>query len=234
MDRQHIRIGVTGPEKFLRVGWWATRWQLALAGAQGCYLTPATGELPDRLEERFDGFIIGGGDDINPAIYLSESTTVIEHDWGRDAFELAVLDAALERRLPVFGICRGCQLLNVHAGGTLHENLLGLRRHTSQRRTILPGKAVSVNAPSMLRRYLGDGEISVNSLHDQAVKDLGAGMIATAFDLDGIVQAIESTDGTLRLGVQWHPEYLPQRPEQRRLFARFVQHCAASAASRIE
>ncbi len=234
MDRQYVRLGVTGPEKLFRVGWWATRLQLALAGARGRYLTPATGDLPDPLDAMFDGFIIGGGDDINPAIYLSESTAAVEQDWGRDAFELAVLDAAYERGIPVLGICRGCQLLNVHAGGTLHESLLGLRRLTSHRRTILPGKAVSVDASSMLQRYMGQAEISVNSLHDQAVKDLGEGMIATAFDQDGIVQAIESTDGALRLGVQWHPEYLPQRLEQRRLFARFVQHCAAFAASRTE
>ncbi|MDX1556624.1 MAG: gamma-glutamyl-gamma-aminobutyrate hydrolase family protein [Xanthomonadales bacterium] len=216
-----VLIGVTGPGRRLRWAWWATRWHLHRCRAEACYLTP-TGGLP---QGDFDGFVIGGGNDIDPAIYGGDVSSSRSVDPQRDDFELSVLELADQRGLPVFGICRGSQLLNVHAGGSLHGDLKSLRRHTSNRGTLLPRKAVDVDADSKLAAMLGAETARVNSLHHQSVKDLGKGLVISARDKDHIVQGIEAVDGPLRFGVQWHPEYMPQRREQRRLFASFVDYC---------
>jgi len=216
-----ILIGVTGPSYGIKWAWTAIRWRMWRLGVNARYLTPLSG-YP---EDRFDGFIVTGGNDIDPAIYggdMSESPTV---DTQRDAYELEVLDEADRRQLPVLGICRGMQLMNVHAGGSLISDLKPLRRLTSNRATLLPRKAVSVRSDSLLHEWLGTSEPRVNSLHHQAVDRLGDGFAVSSRDRDDIVQSIEKHSGPLRLGVQWHPEYLPQRSEQRQLFARFIDRC---------
>jgi putative glutamine amidotransferase len=214
-------IGVTGAATRLPWAWWATRWSLRRLGVDARRLTPAS----DHRLEDFDGFIIGGGNDIDPAIYggdVSESPSV---DPDRDRFELRVLDFADAASRPVMGICRGAQLINVHAGGTLIADLKPLRRHTSNRGTLLPRKQVRVDGGSVLAGFIGKAETRVNSLHHQAVETCGVGLVETAWDRDDIVQAIESRSGPLRIGVQWHPEYMPQRRTQRRLFAGFARAC---------
>jgi len=220
-----VRIGVTGAATRLPWAWWATRWQLRRHDASAVRLTPGC----DFVLGDFDGFIIGGGNDIDPAIYggdVSESRSV---DPERDAFELGVLEHAAERQVPVFGICRGAQLINVHAGGTLLSDLAPHRRLTSNRGTLLPRKTIRIHDDSTLARFLGDSGSRVNSLHHQAVDSAGDGLVITAWDRDDIVQGFESTRGPLRIGVQWHPEYLPQRADQRRLFGAFVRACSPHA-----
>lgn len=216
-----ILIGVTGPNRRFPWAWWASRWHLRRCGATPLYLTVADGDPTGD----FDGYLIGGGNDIDPGIYGGDVSASRNVDPLRDAFELKVLDLARERGVPVFGICRGSQLLNVHAGGTLHGDLKPLRRHTSNRGTLLPRKVVRVDEGSKLAEMLGTTSTKVNSLHHQSVRDIGVGLTISATDRDDIVQGIESIDGPLRMGVQWHPEYMPQQAVQRRLFARFVDYC---------
>ena len=214
-------IGVTGPSRGIPWAWWATRWQLHRAGAVARRLHAATGHPGDDIA----GFVIGGGHDIDPAVYggdVSESRSI---DPSRDAYELAMLELAEERGVPVMGICRGAQLINVHRGGTLVSDLAKVRVHTSNRGTLLPRKRVSVSPESTLARLLGSDTTRVNSLHHQAVDQTGEGLTVSAVDRDDIVQGIESTSGPWRVGVQWHPEYMPQRPDQRRLFEGFIAAC---------
>ncbi|MDX1499672.1 MAG: gamma-glutamyl-gamma-aminobutyrate hydrolase family protein, partial [Woeseiaceae bacterium] len=220
-------IGVTGPATRLPWAWWATRWQLARAGARAVRLTPDRGHP----EHEFDGIVLGGGNDIDPAIYGGDPSHSPNVDPVRDAFELTVLAHADKLGVPVLGICRGAQLLNVHYGGRLHGDVSRIRRLTSNRATLLPRKAVQVDEGSVLGGFLGATATRVNSLHHQAVSDTGRNLVVSARDRDDIVQAIESTAGPLRLGVQWHPEYLPQRQDQRRLFAAFVRACRSTPAA---
>ncbi len=221
-----ILIGVTGPAHGIRWAWWATRWHLRRCGATPRYLHAASG-YPDA---DFAGFVIGGGNDVDPAIYGGDVSASRSVDPLRDQFELSVLDLAAERELPVLGICRGAQLMNVYAGGTLHSDLQGMRRETSNKGTLLPRKRVDVSPGSQLAAMLGAETSCVNSLHHQAVKSLGNGLAVSARDRDDIVQGIESTAAPLRLGVQWHPEYLPQRRDQRRLFREFTHYCRRRAS----
>lgn len=216
-----VAIGVTGPAQGIPWAWWATRWQLSRHGALAHRLTPASGKLGEHLA----GVIIGGGNDIDPGIYGGDVSTSPSVDPERDSYELEVLAEADRRALPVLGICRGAQLINVRAGGTLFGDLAPYRKLTSNKGTLLARKQVSIAPESTLAEWVEATCTYVNSLHHQAVKDVGQELQITARDRDGIVQAIESRSGPLRVGVQWHPEYLPQRHDQRRLFGRFVKAC---------
>lgn len=220
MDKRLI-IGVTGPSRGIPWAWWATRWQLHRAGVVARRLNAASGFPADDIA----GFVIGGGNDIDPAIYggdVSESRSI---DPSRDAYELEVLEFAEKRGVPVMGICRGAQLINVHRGGTLVSDLSAVRVHTSNKGTLLPRKVVSITQGSKLAGLMGGETSRVNSLHHQAVERTGDGLVVSALDRDEIVQGIESVSGPLRIGVQWHPEYMPQRRDQRRLFEGFVAAC---------
>lgn len=223
---QRVTIGVTGPAHGIPWAWWATRFQLHRAGANARRLDASKGYPDDDLA----GFIIGGGNDIDPAVYggdISDGQTV---DPLRDEYELQVLKLAAERGVPVMGICRGAQLINVQAGGTLVSDLRPHRVHTSNRGTLLPRKLVQISQGSTLAEFIGNETTRVNSLHHQAVDRVGENLVITARDRDEIVQGIESASKPLRIGVQWHPEYMPQRRDQRRLFHYFVAACSERAA----
>jgi putative glutamine amidotransferase len=211
-------IGVTGPTGRFVPAWWFTRYALRRAGARPVRLTAETG-LP---AIQLDGVIIGGGADIAPGLYDELlGGNLSGEDPERDAFEMSVLREALRDELPVLGICRGAQLLNVVLGGSLHRDLRQRRRRTSHRRNPWPCKPVAIRRRSLLERITGKQRCRVNSLHNQAVRRLGQHLQITARDRDGIVQAIEYAQGFV-LGVQWHPEYLPYRRDQRALFAALV------------
>lgn len=220
MDRKII-IGVTGPSHGIPLAWWATRWQLRRCAAEPVRLNAQTG-YPG---EHFAGFVIGGGNDIDPAIYGGDVSASPNVDALRDEFELAVLGLADRTNVPVLGICRGAQLLNVFRGGKLHGDIRHLRVLTSNRGTLLPRKQVEIRPGSKLASLLGAESSRVNSLHHQSVSETGKDLEVSARDRDNLVQAIESCRGPLRIGVQWHPEYMPQRADQRRLFRRFVEAC---------
>ncbi|MAR91389.1 MAG: hypothetical protein CML06_11010 [Pseudomonadales bacterium] len=220
-DIEHIPvpsplIAVTGPHKRLRFGWWATRWMLRLAGLRATYVTAHTGMPPEPVH----GIVIGGGDDIEPAHYGGETHPRRRYDIERDRFEIAMISQALKCNLPMIGICRGAQLINVVAGGTLHQDIRPLRRVTSNRRSIWPVKWVDLEQQSRLAQTMERTALRVNSLHEQAIERVGGGLTVVGRDRDGFVQAVEGNYGFL-VGVQWHPEYLPYRSEQRRLFRMF-------------
>ncbi len=175
-----------------------------------------------------DGVVITGGHDVNPVLYAAEPEVEPRYDEQRDHFERAVIEYALEHDLPLLGICRGAQLLNIVRGGSLFQDLRLHRKQTSHRRTILPLKTLLLEPGSTLGQQMACSRCRINSLHNQGIDRLGNGLKVAARDLDGIVQAIEDPRARHLLGVQWHPEFLPYLPRQLALFAGLV------AASRVQ
>ncbi|ADC70707.1 MULTISPECIES: gamma-glutamyl-gamma-aminobutyrate hydrolase family protein [Thioalkalivibrio] len=142
-------------------------------------------------------------------------------DVERDRLEKALIHRALDEHRPVLGICRGMQLINVVRGGTLQQDLAEFYVETPQARSLLPVKPVMLDGRSHLAEILGAGAIHVNALHNQAVDQLGQGMRIVGREETGVVQAIEAEHGWC-IGVQWHPEYLPQKTRHQRLFRALV------------
>ena len=174
-----------------------------------------------RMLASVDVLLLCGGEDVDPSRYKTKpSPRLGEVNLRRDAWEILLLDEAVKRRLPVIGICRGCQLINVYFGGTLWQDLPSERPGEVQHRgTHLHG--IRIVADSRLARRLGFDRSEVNTLHHQAVRDLAPGFRAVAFAADGVVEAIES-DTLPVVGVQFHPEklfVLKNRDEFRALFA---------------
>lgn len=177
-----------------------------------------------------DGIIIGGGDDISPALYGGQTGVSIRLDPARDAFERGLACDALDKGLPVLGICRGAQMLNVALGGALDQNAWASYPNVEPIHTILPRRVVLPVSDSNLARIAGPGTMKVNALHTQAINRLGDGLQIAAHDQGGMVQAIERVEqDPFALGVQWHPEHLFYARRQRALFAALV---AAARARR--
>jgi putative glutamine amidotransferase len=175
---------------------------ITAAGGVVVYLPSRTD--PDAAMDRMDGLVLTGGTDVSPDRYggsICATTPTLDPD--RDAVELALLDAALARGLPVLAICRGAQLVNVSRGGTLHAHLAD--HPTGGRHEVL------IEPGSTLDGLYG-AATCVNSLHHQSVDRLGRDLVVTARALDGVVEGVE-LPGTRLLGVQWHPEQLHAAPQ---------------------
>jgi len=172
---------------------------------------------------QLDALIVSGGDDIHPTLYGEEEMPTATYDPARDELEREYIRHALQNGLPLLGICRGYQLINVVLGGTLYTDIRPLRKATSNRATVLPRKTVKLCEESIMAQILGRSELRVNSLHQQAVHRVAEKLEVAAADLDDFVQALEHSAGQSVLGVQWHPEYLFYLPSQLRLFRWLVQ-----------
>ena len=172
------------------------------------------------------GLLLTGGSDVNPARYGEPAAAETQPpDDVRDDAESALIDEALARDLPLFGICRGMQMLNVHLGGSLIQHLPTAVRHV--RRTPDKGLAVHqvvIESGTLLARIADRPTWEVNSQHHQAVARLGSGLRVCARDaVDGVIEAIELQGRRYVLAVQWHPEnQAVTDPEQRRLFHSFA------------
>jgi len=213
-------IGVTGPTGRGHTAWLFTRFALRRAGARAMRISPASRQTPPT---ELAGLIIGGGDDIDPHRYGEAPKLKVRLDRERDALEWQMLEYAQLHDLPVLGICRGAQMLNIFHGGNLHQDLTGVFENFVLRSTVLPRKHIRLLPGSRLQHIMGAHETQVNSLHSQAVNRLAKGFMVAARDNDGIIQAIENTGQRFELGVQWHPEYLPQRRAHRRIFQTLVE-----------
>lgn len=202
-------------------------------GAEIVPLTPSdpASETAARLQ-RIDGLLIPGGDDVDPMLYGERPHPKLEKvNRVFDEFELTALETAEKRGIPVLGICRGHQIMNVFRGGTLWQDIPAQAASESgvPHRLRIDGHSaicthtIRIEPESLLAELLSSPTVEVNSYHHQAVKKLGNGLRITASSVDGIVEAIETTSGPFFTGVQFHPEkMLPDRAEFGRLFETFV------------
>ena len=186
--------------------------------------------------EGVDGLVLTGGDDVDPTWYhQSPSQALGAVDRARDEFDLALLRVGRERGLPILGICRGLQVVNVALGGTLWQDLPSERPsqviheqpHGRDART----HDVHIEPSSRLARAIGITTLHTNSFHHQAIRDLAPGLKVTAWADDGVIEGIEAEDlGNWLLAVQWHPEEFHQDPSapDQRLFEALVGTCYAA------
>ena len=189
------------------------------AGAVPVVLPPCVSDL-ESLIARLDGVCLSGGPDLDPEAYGARErhAELGPTEPSLDTFELALARAALERGMPLLGICRGSQALNVACGGTLHQHLPGHRQSEPGPTTT---HEVEVLAGTRLAGLIGPGSYAVNSFHHQAVDEIGQGLRVAALAADGMVEAVEGGAG-FAIGVQWHAETLADA----RLFEALVGACA--------
>ena len=184
---------------------------------------PATPEIARSIVARLDGLILSGGADVDPARYgqpAHERTGAPRTD--RDAFEAALVEAAIEAQLPLLGICRGAQVINVELGGTLIQHLpdvVGDDRYQAGK-GVFNEIDIEVDPGSRIADLLGEDRIARASLyHHQAIEELASGVTATSRTADGVIESIELDALPFGVAVQWHPE---ENREDRRLFAGLV------------
>lgn len=216
------RVGVTGNGRRWAPSWWCAWLALRLAGA-----------IPERISVRhppsgrpLDALIIGGGNDIGPEHYGGDIDAKVKADPERDRLEMLWIERALDMGIPLLGICRGAQLINVVLGGTLFQDIRPLRRRTYNRPGLLPTKQVRLQPDSVLAGVCARVKLRVNSLHHQAIKRPAEDLRVVGWDLDDITQAVEDAAGRPIIGVQWHPEYLFYLPSQFALFRWLLRRTA--------
>lgn len=176
-----------------------------------------------------DGLVLPGGADVNPTLYHAQRHRLTDRPrLRRDAWEIAVLEAARRRGIPTLGICRGMQLLNVANGGSLVQALEDTAHAELHRAEVgvFGSHPVRIDAESWCASVMGEAAV-VPTYHHQAVRTLGDGLRAVAWAEDGCIEAIETDGGPLTVGVQWHPE----EQESSTLFVAFAGACTAVAES---
>jgi len=183
----------------------------------------------DSILNEIDGLLLSGGSDIDPNLFGQEPKFELKQiDPVRDRVELELAEAAIEREFPVLAICRGIQIINVAAGGSLYQDLRRQKdqvlSHQQDAPRSHPTHSVEVSEGSILRDTIGQKKIKVNSLHHMNVDEVGTGFKVTARSSDGLIEAIEHDSAPFQLGVQWHPEAMVGNDESSRLlFSRFVK-----------
>jgi putative glutamine amidotransferase len=213
-------IGITldseEPGGYSKLPWYALRENYADAVTAAGGLPLPLPHEPDRAEDYLnliDGLVItGGAFDVDPSLFGAgdQHPTVITKD-RRTAFELSVTRGALERDMPVLGICGGQQLLHVVLGGQLIQHIPDevpeALAHEQPNPRDEPGHGVAVKPDTLLHRIVGRDSLEVNSAHHQAAKGEPDGVVINAIAPDGVIEGIEATGKSFCLGVQWHPEY---------------------------
>lgn len=178
-----------------------------------------------QLIDGLHGLVLTGGGDVAPRIYgQAPQAAVGGVDEARDAWDIALVRAALDAALPLLAICRGAQVLNVALGGSLVQDVPSATgaRHSFARRYREAVHAVRLEPGCRLATLLNTTELAVNSLHHQAVGRPGAGVRGVGWAPDGTVEAVEVADHPEVLAVQWHPELTPEDPASRSLFTALV------------
>jgi gamma-glutamyl-gamma-aminobutyrate hydrolase PuuD len=223
-------IGVTMPDRGDTLPWLALKFAVWLAGGRAVRLTARAPRDPRTI----DGLIFGGGSDVYPLAYEGQPKPGYRYDLARGDMEASWAVAARRHDLPVLGVCRGAQMLNVLAGGTLHPDLSGFegRKPTAslwERLTVREVVEVRENS-----RFFGSVQarrLLVNVGHQQAIDRLGVGLTVVARHDNGLIQVVEDRARRFWIGVQHHPEMMIHRTAPRRLFKGLVE---AARARRVE
>ena len=189
-------------------------------------------ECIDHYLGLLDGLLFSGGGDIDPLLFGQEPHPKMGNvDRLRDEMELQLTRKALDQDLPIFGICRGIQVLSVAAGGTVYQDIESdipqpTLCHMQKGAGWYASHTIDIFPDTRLHQIIGSPTTRVNSFHHQAVKDVGKGFIATAHARDGVIEAIESPTHQFALGVACHPELMWERhPDALNLFTVFVKAC---------
>lgn len=210
---------------------------VGLAGGISVLLPPqhVDDEIVDRVLDGLDGLIITGGRDVDPDAYGQDphpaTDEANEDNRRRDGWEFELLRGAIRRGLPVLGICRGAQVVNVALGGTLHQHLpevLGHTRH-QQGNAVFSTSSVRTVPGTRLAALIGESS-DAQCYHHQALDRLGEGLIVSAQDDDGVIEAVEIPGDHFLLAVQWHPE---ERLDDLRLFAALVEAAATYSREKV-
>lgn len=181
--------------------------------------------------ELIDGLLLSGGQDVAPSYYGEQpepalGAVLLE----RDVHELALVKMAHQMNKPIFGICRGMQVLNISFGGTLYQDIASCHQpvlqHSQKSKPETPAHTIHIVEGSLLHRILGSAAIETNTFHHQAVKAVAPGFSVTAKTEDQLIEAIEREGDRFTLGVQWHPELMHRHhPAMQKLFEGFVSAC---------
>jgi putative glutamine amidotransferase len=210
-------------------------------------MVPLLDDDPETLRgmyEQLDGIFVAGGVDVDPSSYGAERAALCGvTDLPRDTVEITFSRWALEDGKPFLGVCRGMQILNVVCRGTLYQDCTD-EHPGSIKHDYFPNAGyardylahdVGIVAATRLREAFGAERVPVNSMHHQGVKQLGEGLRPTAYASDGLIEAIESPNGTFAVGVQWHPEMLIEKDAgTRRLFQAFIDEASAWRRQRLD
>lgn len=185
----------------------------------------------NRYIDIIDGIIFTGGEDVSSLYFSEEPIREVSHiDRDRDKMELELFKEAYDRDMPILGICRGVQLINIALGGSLYQDIykavpeaIG---HTCGHNIQEGHHTIEVDRDSILYEVYGEEKLLVNSLHHQAVKDLGKNLRVTSRAVDGIIESIESTEDKIIFGVQFHPEAMGTKyKEYNGIFKYFIDKC---------
>lgn len=206
---------------------------VAAAGGIPLVVPDCAGEngLPELLRV-LDGLLLTGGGDVDPAYFGEEPIPSCgEIAPLRDAFEVGLVRMALAANLPVLGICRGAQVLNIAAGGSIYQDIntqiKGCLKHSQQAPYWAATHNIEIREGTLLRSIFQEGVVRVNSFHHQAVRDPAPGFVVSALAGDGVVEAVESPSHRFVLGVQCHPEGMWEKDRRfLKLFVALVEACA--------
>ncbi|WP_262690193.1 gamma-glutamyl-gamma-aminobutyrate hydrolase family protein [Kordiimonas aestuarii] len=233
-ERVRPLIGITTGSRANFLAYTAIGYGIWLAGGRPIRVSPKHNLLRTR---NLKGLVVSGGADIDPTLYGQNNTHSVGLDPYRDRLEAECVEMAFAAKLPVLGICRGAQMINIVRGGDLHQDVPsvfeGFLPTQSTLGKIFARRKVVIEGRSALRNLLDKpDDIWVNSLHHQAINTLGQDLRAIAHDAEfGMVQAIEGTERDhFVIGVQWHPEFMLYASAQRRIFAALVASSSSGGA----
>lgn len=230
MTKRKPIIGITSSDKRNVIMWLLTKLSVKTAGGIVRDTHPS---LPNGFDE-CDGYIITGGEDIDPAMYAEKNIAAINVNPARDTLEKNIIEHALNKQKPILGICRGAQMINVACGGSLHQNAQDYYKDfiptTSLLGKVFVRRPINITPDSLLHHLMHVKAAKVNSLHHQAIKELGNNLIIIAKTEGDMIQAIQNTNTPEPriLGVQWHPELMPFSKKQRAIFKWIVAESAKS------
>jgi putative glutamine amidotransferase len=215
-------IGYTSRDGLLSVLHMLIAISIYIAGGKPLRLNPKN----PKYNKQLDGIIIGGGTDLYPVKYDMDPKPDYTYDHPRDEMEFRWMEIADKENIPVLGICRGAQLMNVHRGGGLHMDILKIHEKadypTGLMANIFFRKNVTIAKKSIMFNIFKTQNLSVNSMHKQAIDRLGDGLMISANEKNGIAQAVEDPDRLFFMGVQFHPEAMIHKKQFRDFFRHFI------------